>query len=52
MAEKMIAGIPVKKIRAIDARASSTKKKTSEKPLKVDMEIDELAKLLMKTAKK
>jgi len=52
MAEKMIAGIPVKKIREIDARANDTKKKSNEKPLKVNMEMDELAKLLMKTVKK
>jgi hypothetical protein len=49
MAEKMIAGIPVRKIWSIDARANDTKKKSNEKPLKVNMDMDDLAKLLIKT---
>ncbi|GBR72725.1 hypothetical protein NO1_0221 [Candidatus Termititenax aidoneus] len=36
-------------IKAIDARANNTKKISNSKPLKIDMEFEELAKLLMKT---
>ena len=35
--------------KAIDARANDTQKITNEKPLKVDMTMDELATLLMQT---
>ncbi len=52
MVKKTIGGISVKKIKEIDKRANDTKKKTNEKPLKVNMEMDELAQLLLRTKNK
>jgi hypothetical protein len=46
---KTLCGIPIKKIRAIDARTQDTRKITNEKPLKVNMPMEQLADLLMKT---
>jgi hypothetical protein len=37
--------------KAIDARANDDTKENAEKPLKVDMEMDELVKLFMQTPK-
>ena len=48
---KTIAGIPIEKIHAIDARANDTRKITSEKPFKVNMSMDDLAKKLMQSPK-
>jgi hypothetical protein len=52
MANEAIAGIPIEKIREIDKRANNTRRKTNKNPLKIDMSMDELTKLLLNTEKK